>query len=81
MKTYDAQEAPWLKGRVLAYGAEGPRIEICTLYLVDFSSKILLLKFKKLEVQKVQGQKYHITCVVHLGKALYSHLLHSTQVN
>ena len=27
------------------------------------------------------GPKYHVTRVVHLGKALYSHLLHSTQVN
>ena len=29
----------------------------------------------------VQGQKYHIMRVVNLGKTLYSHLLHSNQVN
>ena len=47
-------EAPWLSGRMLAYGAEGPRIKIYT------------------------GPK--ISCNI-MDKALYSYLLHSTQVN
>ena len=31
--------------------------------------------------KSAEGQKYHVTCVLYLGKALYqfySHLLHST---
>ena len=69
MKTmWSIWEALCLSGRVLHLGA-GPRIKICT------GPKISCY------VHSAQGQKYHVMHVVHLGKALYPHLLHSTQVN
>ena len=42
----------------------------------------MLARVRKVPTSKTaQGQKYHVMRVVQLGKALYSHLLHSTQVN